>query len=100
MVNHLSKRIIEDQGRACEIKRVFAKPARPTETFDMRSRHAALRTEWRLESLHPVPAGWTYGTPSPFPDLGVAENTSERKKKVENCVDHRRLRDAKGRLTV
>src|SRR6188768_1978057 len=89
MVDYFAKRIVENQRRPCEIKGVFPKPALPAQSFDRGRRHAALRAVGRLERFHPAPAGRAYGAPSSFPDWSVAKYAGERKKQIQNCVDHR-----------
>src|SRR5438034_592022 len=71
---------------------MFAEPARAAWAFDGGGRQSTLRATRRFYRRQLRPACWTRRPPTPLENLGTAKNTRDRKKEIQNCVDHRASR--------
>jgi hypothetical protein len=89
VVKHLAERIIEHQGRSCEVKGMIASSAKCAQALYCSRRDSALRADRRSDRHKSCPTIRTGRSPTPLPNLCLAQDTRDWKENVENGVEQR-----------
>ena len=100
IVDDLPKGRGKEKRRACEVERVFALSTASTETFDSRSRFAALRAVGWLERHEARPAFRTCPSPPALRNLSGAYTARDWQQEIENEIEQSAFGETQRAKTV
>src|SRR5262245_28713091 len=95
-MNDFSGAFVEENGRPREIENVFTGAATAARSFDRGGRHAASRTDRRLDRRKIAPTHGAHRTVAPFEYLSAADDAGNGENEIQNRIDHLRSGKAQG----